>query len=98
MVGIRHKPISLQSIHLDSKDSTCHHHSHLTILFEGKLTIVRHLIDDHIIVSLNVLYLLANLILEWTPFQPCSLFLCVKDWEVVECLWQNVDVFVVEGA
>ena len=96
-IGVRYKAISFMAIHADAENTTRHHHPHLTILLEGELTIVWHLIDDHVVVCLDVFNLLADLILERTSLEPCSLFLCVEDWEVIECLGQDVDVFVVEG-
>ena len=95
-ISIGHESISLQTIHLDAENTACHHHSHLTVLLEREFTIVWHLVNDHVIVSLDVLDLLANLILEWTSLEPCSLLLSVEDWEVVERFWQDVDVLIVE--
>ena len=96
-VCVRHEDVGLEAINLNSKNPTCNHHSHLTILLERKLPIVRHLIDDEIVVSLNVFDFFTYLILEGTALKPCSLVLCVEDRKVIECFRQNIYVFVIVG-
>ena len=97
-VSVGDEAISLNSHHLDSKDATGDHHSHLTVLLERELAIVRHLRANSVVILLNIPDLLADLILKWTALEPSPLLLRIKNGEVVECLWQNIDVLVKDSS
>lgn len=97
-VSVGDKAIGFDSFDLNSENTTCNHHSHLRVLLEGELSVLGHLFADERVVSLNVLNLFSNYVLEGTSFQPGALFLSVENREVAKLLGQDVDVLVKVGA
>jgi len=65
-VCIGDEAVGLDTLDLDAKDSTCHHHSDFGVLLERELPILRHLIANCIVVLLDVSDFLTDLVLEWT--------------------------------
>ena len=95
-IGVGDETISLDAFNLNTKYSTSDHHTNLAILLQAKLAIIWHLIANHIVVLLNITNLFRDLILKRTAFEPCSLFLSVEDWEIVEGFWQYVDILIIK--
>ena len=95
-ISIGHEAVSLDAFDLYTKYSTSYHHANFAVLLQAKLAIFRHLIANHIVVLLNITNLFRDLILKWTAFEPCSLFLSVKDREIVEGFWQYVDILIIK--
>ncbi len=93
-ISIRHKSVCLDPLDLNSENATGYHHSDFRVLFQRELTIFGHLVAYCVIVLLDVFYLLADLILKGTAFEPSALHLRVKNGEVIESLWQNINVLV----
>ena len=90
-VSIRDKSVSLVPINLNTENTGSYHHSELTVLFKGKLLVIRNFFANHGVVGLNVLYLFRYLILERTSLEPSSFLLSVENRKVVKSLRQNVD-------
>ena len=86
-ISIGHHSISLTAIYLDSKDSGTYHHAALTVLLQLKLPKIGHFLAYQIIISLNILDLIRDLILEWRPMQKFPLFPREKDRKIRELLW-----------
>ena len=90
-VCIGHKGISFVPIDRNAENARSHHHAIFTVLFQGELLVLRHLFADHLVIVGNILDLVRYLVLEGRTVQPRSLLLRVKNWEVRETLWQNVN-------
>ena len=93
-VCVRNETICLDAFYLDTENTTGNHHSNLRILLQRELSIVRHFIANRVIILLDVTNLLGDLVLEWATLEPSSFLLCVEDGEVIERLWQNINVLV----
>ena len=93
-VSVRDEAVGLDTFNLDAKDTTSNHHADLRVLLEGELTIVGNFVANRVVVLLDVSDFLRNLVLEWTSFKPCALFLSVENWEVIKGFGQDVDVLV----
>ena len=93
-ISIRDKAIGFHSLNINTKDATSDHHSNLRVLLERKLPIVGHLVANRVIVLLNVSDFVRDLVLEGAALEPRPLLLRVEDWEVVESLGQDINVFI----
>lgn len=91
-IRIGYETISLDAFDLDAKDSRGDHHPYFGILPNWELSILGDFLADEIIVSLDVFYLLFNLVQEGTPFQILLLFISEEYWEVRVVLWKDIDV------
>ena len=93
-IGVGNKSISFDTFDINAENTTGDHHSDLRVLLQGELAIVRHLVADKVVVSLDVDDFLRNLVLEGTAFQPSTLVLSVENGEVVESFRQNINVLI----
>ena len=93
-VSVRDKTIGFHSLNVNTEDAASDHHSNLRVFLKGELAIFGDLVANRVIVLLYVSDFIRDLVLEWATFKPGPLFLSVEDWEIVESLRQNIDVFI----
>jgi hypothetical protein len=53
-VSVGDEGVRLMAVYLDSKNARSYHHSEFTVLFEGELFILGHLLANHRVVGLDV--------------------------------------------
>ena len=93
-VSVGDEAIGFHPLNVNTKDAASDHHSNLRVLLKSELAILGHLIANRVIVLLYVSDFIRDLVLERATLQPSPLLLSVEDWEVVESLRQNINVFI----
>ena len=89
-ISISNITFGFNSVDGYTENTTTNHHPNLWILFQGKLSKLRHFHTNQIVVVGYFFYSFCDLCLHRTTLQPLPLLDCVKNWEVRETLWHHV--------
>jgi hypothetical protein len=85
-ICIGNKAIGLNTLYLDTKDSTGHHHPNFRVFSKWELNILRDLFTNQFVISFDILNFFMNLVKKGTSLQPILFFLSEEDWEIREVL------------